>query len=52
MQGKCNPKEGLRKRIRKDDATERSRKRNRGRLIHSGDEKSRVEGASDIRKTE
>ena len=36
MQGKCKPKVGLRKRIRKDDATERSRKRTRGRLVYMG----------------
>ena len=36
IQGKCKAKVGLRKRIRKDDATERSRKRTRGRLVQWG----------------
>ena len=50
VQGKSKPKVGLRKKIRRGDTTKRSRKRTRRQLAYSGDEESRVEGASDIRK--
>ena len=49
-QGKCKSKVGQRKRIRRGDTTKRSRKRTRRQLAYSGDEESRVEEASKIRR--
>ena len=50
VHGKSKPKVGLRKKIRRGDTTKRSRKRTRRQLAYSGDEESRVEEASKIRR--
>ena len=50
MQGKTKPNVEVRKKIRKEDDTRRSRERARRRLINSRNEGSKIEGNSDIRK--